>query len=117
MAKHHVCHIEFYVSDLARAQTFYEGLFGWSFRPFGPEMVVFGDGDQHIGGLMLSDDIRPGNSPSVWFEVEDVDAMTAKGESLGGKVTSAKHEVPHVGFAAQLSDPDGNSVGMVQFTS
>ncbi len=117
MAKHTVCHIEFFVSDLSRAQTFYGGLFDWTFRSFGDEMVVFGSGDQHIGGLSLSKDHRPGNTPSVWFEVEDIDAMVARATQLGGQVISAKHEVPHVGWAAQVSDLDGNAVGMVQFSN
>lgn len=117
MPKHNVCHIEFYVSDLPRAQAFYEGLFGWDFRAFTDDMVVFGQGDQHIGGLMKSDDIRTGNSPSVWFEVEDVDAMAAKVGSIGGSVVAEKHPVPHVGWALVVADPDGNPVGMVQFSA
>ncbi len=117
MAKHHVCHIEFYVSDIPRAQAFYQGMFDWTFRAFTDDMVVFGCGDQHIGGLMKSDDIRTGNSPSVWFEVEDAEAMAAKAVSLGGSVSAPKHEVPHVGWAVVVADFDGNAVGMVQFSS
>jgi len=117
MAKHTVCHIEFGVSDLGRAQAFYGGLFGWSFQSFGDDMVVFGTGDQHIGGFSVSGERRPGTTPSVWFDVEDIDAMIARATELGGQVISAKHPVPHVGWAAQVSDPDGNAVGMVQFST
>lgn len=117
MAKHQVCHIEWYVSDVARSQAFYEGLFDWTFRTFTDDMVVFGQGDQHIGGLMRSDDIRPGNSPSVWLEVDDIDVMISRALELGGLLASAKHQVPHVGWAAQVGDLDGNLVGMVQFSS
>ena len=34
-----VCHIEFDVTDIARSQSFYAALFGWSFRAFG-DMVA-----------------------------------------------------------------------------
>lgn len=117
MAKHTVCHIEFIVTDLARAQTFYGGLFDWTFRSFGDDMVVFGSGDQHIGGFSKSGEGQPGSTPSVWFEVEDIDAMVARATQLGGGVVAGKHEVPHVGWAAQVSDLDGNTVGMVQFSA
>lgn len=63
-----ICHIEFHVTDVARAQRFYEGLFGWTFRPFHDEMVVFGFGDEHIGGLQRVDAVTSGSSPSIWFE-------------------------------------------------
>lgn len=115
MAKHTICHIEWDVTDLARAQRFYEGLFGWNFRSFGEEMVVFGVGGQHLGGLMKVDQVHAGNSPSVWIEVEDVEAMCSKAATLGGSVKKSKEPVPGVGFSAVVTDLDGNNVGMVEF--
>ena len=45
-----VCHIEFYVTDLDKAQAFYGGLFGWDFRSFFDGMIVFGIGcDTSVG--------------------------------------------------------------------
>ena len=78
-------------------------------------MVVFGQGEKHIGGLQKREPVNPGNSPSVWFEVASVDAMVEKAADLGGKVLEPKHEVPHVGWSATVGDPDGNPVGLVQF--
>lgn len=115
MAANTVCHIEWEVTDFARAQTFYEGLFGWRFQEFGDEMVVFGLGDQHIGGLIKVNAVGVGRSPSVWIEVESIEAACAKAESVGGGVSKGKSEVPHVGWSATLTDPDGNYVGIVQF--
>lgn len=112
---HNVCHIEYTTTDLARSQAFYEGLFAWTFRSFGDDMVVFGQGEKHIGGLVRTDARTPGTSPTVWFEVEDVDAMAAKAVSLGGALTKPRAEVPHVGWSATVTDPDGNTVGLVQF--
>jgi predicted enzyme related to lactoylglutathione lyase len=112
---HNICHIEFQVTDVARSQAFYEGLFGWTFRSFGGDMVVFGAGEKHIGGLQKTDKVEASNSPSVWFDVEDVDAMLEKAIGLGGKLIEAKKAVETVGFSGQVADPDGNAVGLVQF--
>jgi predicted enzyme related to lactoylglutathione lyase len=110
-----VCHVEFDCSDLERSQRFYEGLFGWKFRAFTDEMVVFGTDDGHVGGLMRVNAVSPGGTPSVWFKVPDVAAYVSKAPSLGGSVLREKSELPHVGWSAQVADPDGNPVGLVQF--
>lgn len=109
------CHVEFHVTDLARAQTFFETMFGWSFRGFSDEMVVFGQGDQHLGGLIKVDAPEPGMSPSVWIEVDSIDTYLSKAPTCGGRVWSEKAPVPHVGFSAMVADPDGNRVGLVEF--
>lgn len=111
-----VCHIEIFVSDMDRAQTFYQALFGWRFSAFTPDMVVFGNGDQHIGGLMRTDSVQPAARASVWFRVKELDSMIALGQELGGSVIEPKGEVPHVGWSAALADPDGNPFGMVMYT-
>jgi hypothetical protein len=117
MAKNTFCHIEFHCTDMKRAQAFYEGMFEWTFRSFGDDMVVFGKGDQHLGGLQKADSVTPGASPSVWIEADDLEAYMAKAKSLGGKVVSEKSQVPNVGWSAMVADPDGNHVGLVQFSS
>jgi uncharacterized protein len=115
MAKNTFCHIEFYVRDLAKAQQFYEGLFEWTFRSFGDEMVVFGIGDQHLGGLVKSDDICDCTKPSIWIEADLLETYMERAVKLGGKVLSGRSEVPSVGWSCALADPDGNPVGLVQF--
>lgn len=117
MAKNTFCHVEFDVTDLERAKGFYGGLFEWSFREFGDEMVVFGDGTTHLGGLMKKDEVKHGLSPSVWIEVDRIETYLDKASAVGGSVVSGKSEVPHVGWSAVVSDPDGNHVGLVQFTA
>jgi predicted enzyme related to lactoylglutathione lyase len=111
-----LCHLEFDVTDLERAQTFYGGLFGWTFRSFTPTMVVFGLGDTHIGGLQRVDAVRTGLSPSVWFKVPSLEEYRAKALKLGGKADHPISVVPGVGHSTLVSDPDGNLVGMVQYT-
>ena len=110
-----VCHVEFDATDLVSAQKFYEGLFGWTFCPFGDEMLVFQSGERHLGGITKVDKVSNGSSPSVWFNVEDLDASLAKVEELGGNIHTAKSMLPDVGWTACALDLDGNEVGLVEF--
>ncbi|MBS1718705.1 MAG: VOC family protein [Armatimonadetes bacterium] len=112
---HNICHIEFECTDLVRSQGFFQSIFDWTFRAFTEGMVVFGSGENHIGGLTKVAQVSPGKSPSVWFDVEDIDATLEKAKKAGSKVVSEKSEVPTVGFSATFTDLDGNQVGVVQF--
>lgn len=112
-----ICHIELEVTDLNRSRAFYEGLFGWKFADFAiPDMMIFGQGDTHLGGLMRVDEVHAGRSPSIWFRVEDLDGMVARAQELGGSVVSPRSPVPNVGWSACVGDPDGNPVGLVEYS-
>lgn len=115
MAKNSICHIEFESTDLARSQAFLEKMFEWTFRSFGDTMVVFGLGDTHLGGLQKVETVSAGRSPSVWVEVDDVDAYLSKASGCGGAIKSGKSLVEGVGWSAEITDPDGSSIGLVQF--
>jgi uncharacterized protein len=115
MAKNTFCHIEWEVTDLDRAQAFYGGMFDWKFESFGDQMVVFGTGTQHLGGLSKAETVNAGRSPSVWIEADDISEYEERCKQLGGSVTTPKHELPHVGWSASIADPDGNHIGLVQF--
>ena len=117
MANNTFCHVEFQCTDLQRAQRFYKGLFDWTFREFGDDMVVFGQGDQHLGGLQRAESVSPGTSPSVWIQVEKIEPYLEKAPKVGGKAGSEKQPIPNVGFSASVIDPDGNCVGLVEFAS
>ncbi|MCC6402593.1 MAG: hypothetical protein IT207_01135 [Fimbriimonadaceae bacterium] len=112
-----LCHAEYDVTDLARSQAYFGALFGWEFRQFGDSMVVFGQGDVHIGGLMRKEaaEISVGSSPSLWFKVSSLEATGAASEANGGGGLTMLHPVPGVGMSAVVTDPDGNRVGIVQY--
>jgi predicted enzyme related to lactoylglutathione lyase len=118
MLKHgSLCHVEYLVSDLARSQAYFEGMFGWDFRQYGDTMVVFGQGDDHIGGLSTDGheaSVR-GSSPSLWFKVDSLEAASERSVQLGGSAMSERHPVPGVGWSAVVHDLDGNAVGLVQY--
>ena len=43
-----------------------------------------------------------------------LDETLARAAALGGKLALAKMAVPHVGWLAHISDPDGNILGLLQ---
>jgi predicted enzyme related to lactoylglutathione lyase len=109
-----VCHVELLSTDPNRSRAFFEGLFGWQFREFG-SMFVFGTGESHIGGLTKADAVHPASHTQVYFSVRDIDDALGRVDDLGGSVLNEKHEVPSVGWSAEVGDPDGNPIGLVQF--
>ncbi|HLO99399.1 MAG TPA: VOC family protein [Fimbriimonas sp.] len=110
-----LCHVEYEVTDLVKSQAFYQGLFGWDFRAFFDGMVIFGKGDEHIGGLMKVESVTAGKSPALYFKVESLDDCLAKAVALGGSAPNERHPVPGVGWSVTVLDPDGNLVGLVQY--
>ena len=52
---------------------------------------------------------KAGSGLTIYFDTDDIDASLAKVRERGGK-TDDKMPIPHVGWFAGCSDPDGNSV-------
>lgn len=112
-----VCHIEYPSEDFASSQKFCEAMFGWEFRSFGEDMMVFSVDGNHIGGFSKKPRATGPMCPEVCYKVDDVDVKVEQAIALGGRVSAEKHPVPGVGFYASVLAPDGNEFGMVQFTS
>lgn len=116
MANGTVCHIEYSSADLEVSRRFGERAFGWDFRPFGDDMMVFGTSEGHIGGFMKGSRPPGKADPEVCYKVESVDEFLAHAGSLGASVVSGKKPVPGVGWYASILAPDGNVFGVVEFT-
>jgi hypothetical protein len=116
MAKHGICHIEWSVTDLKRAQAFYGGLFGWEFEAWGEsENYVLFTTPNISGGLVKCNKIQPGESPRIFVEVDEIESYLRQAQKLGGKVITAKTQIdPKIGWFALLTDPDGNTIGLFQ---
>lgn len=114
MVKHGICHVEWSVTDLKKAQAFYGGLFGWKFQGWGEEYVLF-EAPGIGGGLMKAKNVQLGESPRVYIEVDEIESYLKKVTQLGGKVAVPKTQIdPKIGWFAHLTDPDGNTVGLFQ---
>ena len=116
MAFNTVCHIEWSVTDLERAKSFYNGLFGWRIETWGEmsNYTLWYPPEGVGGGFQKEKEIKPGQSPLVHILVEDIDVYLKKTEELGGKVVIGRTEIPTIGWYAVLLDPDGNSIGLFQ---
>jgi len=114
MAKHTINHVQWSVTDMERAKAFYGGLFGWSFETWGDNYTTFKPPEGLEGGLMKVDQVKPGQSPYIYIEVEELEPYLERARELGGGVDVPKTEIPQIGWFAHLTDPDGNIVGLFQ---
>ena len=108
-------HVELNTSDVAKAKSFYSGLFDWKMEDMpmdGGSYTIIKVGEGTGGGLMKHP--MPG-APSMWLSyvlVQDVDAATKKVKALGGTVMKDKTEVPDMGWLAIIVDPTGAMLGL-----
>jgi predicted enzyme related to lactoylglutathione lyase len=114
MTKHSVCHIEWSSTDLKRTEAFLSGLFGWEFKRWGEDYLLFNTPEGPNGGIMKVDKLLPGKSPYIYIHVDDVEPYLDKAKELGGGIDTPKKEIPKVGWFAHILDPDGNIIGLFE---
>jgi predicted enzyme related to lactoylglutathione lyase len=114
--EHHVGKViwtELVTPDLAAAERFYTGLFGWNFHDLSSGndhyAVALLDGERVAG--IVQHVIRPGEKRQpawlTFIAVRDVDAATRVAVSNGGKVVIAPRTFDSRGRQAILADPQG----------
>ena len=118
-----VVHFEIPYDDGDRARSFYKEIFDWQLVQM-PEMggytlVMTGpSGEQgptepgFINGGMLSRDMAATRHPVVVVDVPSIDETLQRVPELGGSVVAGKTAVGEMGFAAYVTDPEGNVVGL-----
>ena len=99
---------ELATSDLSAAKAFYAVVFGWDYND-----IPLGDGQVYsmaqIGGKNAAA-LYQGDPPPHWnnyVTVDDVDAISARVEELGGQLVAPPFDVMDVGRMAVLQDPTG----------
>ena len=96
--------------DAKKAQKFYDEVLGWKVEPWGNsgyDMILAGDTpDTMIGGYA---EPARGQKPHwvAYVSVDDVDAAAAAAAANGGKIVEAPHDLPGIGRAARIADPQG----------
>lgn len=101
---------ELHTKDLAAAKKFYGTVFGWTGKAGEGDMEYWHwkNADKEIGGMMTQ--MGAPNAPPHWLAyvaVSDVDGVTKKVETLGGKVLMPATEMPKVGKFSVVQDPTG----------
>jgi predicted enzyme related to lactoylglutathione lyase len=117
MATNQISHIEFPADDAARAQRFYGELFGWQFQtiPGFEDYFMFSTGSiERAGGAIGLRGQSTGDKLRIYVTVDSLDETLAKVEPLGGKVNTAKTEVPGQGWYAVITDSEGSELGLYE---
>ena len=119
-----VAHFAINAGDMAKARSFYENVFGWTFQAWGPPgFFMIEAGAAHIqpalrASLQQRREIVPG-VPMRGFEctiaVDDIQATAKAIEANGGKIAMAICELTGIGQLLFFEDPDGNIAGAMQY--
>ena len=117
MANGQITHIEFPADDPARASRFYSELFGWelSEMPGFENYFLFSFGAiERAGGAIGKRNESTGDKLRVYVEVDSIDPVLARVPGLGGKVTTARTEIPGQGWYAVVEDSEGTEIGLYE---
>lgn len=108
---------ELMTTDVEGARAFYREVTGLTTSPGPYEMLM--DGDRPVGGMTGPTDqgpVWPSGGPQphwiAYIGVNDVDAAARRAEELGGRVLLPPIDVPGLGRAAVLRDPQGAAFGV-----
>jgi len=107
------CWIDLGTSDVARAKTFYRGLFGWELEDIPPgESGTYTVCRLH-GKEVAAIHERSSAEDAEWssfISVGDAEGATAKASGLGATVIVEPFDVPDAGRMSVIRDPTGASV-------
>ena len=114
-------HFAVNADDLPRARAFYQAVFGWTFKPWGPpEFYQTSDAGEGVwGALQGRRDVGGQRMPGfeLTFGVDDINETVAAIEASGGKVLMAPFHIETVGHLVWFQDPEGNVAGAMQYES
>lgn len=99
----------------AEARRFYGEMFGWNISVDpdmdGYDLITYSGAEAPAGGIQHNADASDNHAIFIVL-VEDVDAICAETERLGGKVAGAPQSTPTGLRFAYLDDPSGNRFGV-----
>ena len=108
------------VTDIDRAQAFYETVLGRTLRreDFGGQtLAIFPYDNPATGGALQAGanaSARAGSGIRIYLDcMPSIDAVLARVETAGGQIVAPKSALPAgMGFIAHLRDTEGNEVGL-----
>ena len=103
---------ELHAVDTEAAKQHYGELFGWTTTQPMENYEIFNVGETMAGGLYAKDDDAPGAYWLAYLAVDDVDAITAKAQELGGGVIIQPADIEGMGRFSVITDPTGGAIGL-----
>ena len=112
---------EIYVTDMARARTFYEAVFKRELMQLPAvgqieEMWVFPwvEGAQGAAGALvkMAMPLAGKGGTMVYFSCHDVAVEAARAEAAGGKIHMPRSAIGEWGFISLVEDTEGNMIGL-----
>ena len=103
---------ELLTPNLAAAQHFYGGVFGWQFEPVGDDYALVRHDGRVIGGMALVE----ASAGSQWipqFSVPDVARATSVAKAAGGTILAGPVSVGGRGDVALIRDPQAAVFGVI----
>jgi predicted enzyme related to lactoylglutathione lyase len=115
-----IAHFAVHADDCLRAKAFYETVFEWQFRPWGPPgFWLIQTSPGAVGGSLQKRQHPVAGRGQIGFEctisVRDIHATAAAIEKAGGKVLMAPFTIERVGTLVNFLDPEGNVVCAMQY--
>lgn len=118
----HLAHFAINADDVEATRKFYETVFGWQFKAYGPPGFYQIDTGSEPVTLMGALQQRRALVPGVQtrgFEctiaVSSLDKTEALLRGQGAKIVLERSTIPHVGHLLFFEDPGGNFVGAIEF--
>lgn len=114
-------HFAINTDDVEGTQTFYESVFGWQFRSYGPPgfvQILDETGETPMGSIQQRRQLLD-DAPTLGFEctfgVDDVDLVRERVLSAGGRILMDKATIPGVGHLLAFEDPGGNPALVMEY--
>jgi hypothetical protein len=101
-------YIETPTRDIKATKAFFESLFGWEFKDYGPDYIAYNDG-RLAGGFYVSDQAASvaKGSALIVFYTDSLEEYQKKAQDLGGKVIKPIYSFPG-GRRFHFTDPGGS---------
>lgn len=119
LGKSKIGSICYYVSDIAKTESFYRDAIGLDVQNMGDD----GEGNDWLMAKTSNDieliffkqESRPGNSPIIVFDLTEggIDDVVAELAEKGTTIVTPVSHAPG-GWSADIADPDGHTVSMYQ---
>jgi len=116
-----ISHFAINADDLDASRHFYEAVFGWTFKAWGPPgfFQIEGTGPFVVQGAMQGRRDLIEGTKTVGFEcsfrVDDVDVVAAAVLANGGTILMEKTTITGVGDLLWFTDPSGNALGAMRY--